>query len=297
MPLAASELILNNDGSIYHLHLHPEQIADSIITVGDPDRVPMVSKYFDKIEHKIHKREFVTHSGLIGGKKISVISTGIGTDNIDIVLNELDALVNIDLENRVIKKDLKSLNFIRIGTSGCLRPEIPVDSFLVSDYAIGLDGLLNFYKNEYSHKEISLLTSIQKSFYDAQINLGIQTQVASGSELLLDYFRHSEFFHGITVTATGFYAPQSRQLRAEAVAQNLFSVFEKVEFEDLKITNLEMETAGIYGLSKILGHHAISLSALVANRARGSFSANPEKTVETLIYKTLEIVSDKILNS
>lgn len=297
MPLAASELILNSDGSIYHLHLHPEQIADTIITVGDPDRVPMVSKYFDKIEHKIHKREFVTHSGLIGGKKISVISTGIGTDNIDIVLNELDALINIDLENRVIKKDLKSLNFIRIGTSGCLRPEIPVDSFLVSDYAIGLDGLLNFYKNEYSHKEISLLTIIQKSFYDAQINLGIQTQVASGSELLLDYFRHSEFFHGITVTATGFYAPQSRQLRAESVAQNLFSVFEKVEFEDLKITNLEMETAGIYGLSKILGHHAISLSALVANRARGSFSANPEKTVETLIYKTLEIVSDKILTS
>jgi uridine phosphorylase len=295
MPFAASELILNNDGSIYHLHLLPEQIADTIITVGDPDRVPMVSKYFDKIEYKIHKREFVTHTGFIGGKKISVISTGIGTDNIDIVLNELDALVNIDLKNRVIKDELKSLNLIRIGTSGCLRPEIAVDSFLVSDFAIGMDGLLNFYKNQNCQKELLLLNRIKNMFSDAHINFGIEFQVASASELLLGHFRHPEFYHGITVTATGFYAPQNRQLRAESSVNNLFSAFDQIHFENLKITNLEMETAGIYGLSKILNHNAISLSALVANRANGCFSSNPEKTVETLITKTLEIISDKIL--
>ena len=295
MALEASELILNKDGSVYHLHLLPEQIADTIITVGDPDRVPMVSKYFDKIEHRIHKREFVTHTGYISNKKISVISTGIGTDNIDIVLNELDALVNIDLENRVIKKDLKSLNLIRIGTSGCLRPEIPVDSFLVSDFAIGLDGLLNFYKKEYSPSESKLLDLLKNLFSESQINFGIEPYLSSAAEKYLKFFNQPEFYHGITVTATGFYAPQNRQIRAEATIKDIFSAFDSFQFENLKITNLEMETAGIFGLSKILGHKAMSISALVANRAAGVFSADAEKTVEKLINRTLEIITDKIL--
>ncbi len=290
MKIQDAELILNADGSIYHLHLQPEQIADNIITVGDPDRVERVSKYFDRVEHKVHKREFYTHTGYIGQKRLTVISTGIGTDNIDIVLNELDALANVDLNNRTVKNSLKSLNIFRIGTSGAMRADIPVDSFLVSNFGVGMDGLLNYYDRTLNQRELALNRLIHECLKENVVAIGVQPTVAEASSALISLFEKKEWYQGITLTATGFYAPQNRMIRAKPLLSDLFTKLEDISFEGLKITNLEMETAAIFGLANILGHKAISLNAILANRRSGQFSADPDKVVDKLIQETLEII-------
>jgi uridine phosphorylase len=290
MKIQDAELILNADGSIYHLHLQPEHIADNIITVGDPDRVERVSKCFDRVEHKVHKREFYTHTGYIGQKRLTVISTGIGTDNIDIVLNELDALANVDLNNRTVKNSLKSLNIFRIGTSGAMRADIPVDSFLVSNFGVGMDGLLNYYDRTLNQREQALNRLINECLKENVVAIGVQPTVAEASSALISLFEKKEWHQGITLTATGFYAPQNRMIRAKPQLSDLFTKLEDISFEGLKITNLEMETAAIFGLANILGHKAISLNAILANRRTGQFSADPDKVVDKLIQETLEII-------
>jgi uridine phosphorylase len=280
--MQASELILNPDGSIYHLHLLPEQLADTVILVGDPDRVPMVSARFDTIEHRVQKREFVTHTGRIGRRRFSVVSTGIGTDNIDIVLNELDAVANIDLKNRKVKDQLTSLRLIRIGTSGSIRKEIPVDSFLASTHGLGLDGLLHFYQKP---KTSALLSALKRQM-QPQWDFPIKPYLSQCSKSLLRKLG-TGMHQGITATNSGFYAPQGRSLRIPAKAQNYVDLLAEFEYKDLKITNLEMETAGIYALAQLMGHEAISLNAILANRASGTFSSEPNKVVERLIEHTL----------
>ena len=281
-----SELIINSDGSIYHLNLLPEHLCDTIITVGDPDRVREVSKHFDQIETQIQKREFLTHIGRIGQKKLMVISTGIGTDNIDICLNELDALANIDFQTRQIKPVQRQLTFIRIGTSGCLDKNLPLDTLLVSRFAIGLEGLLLFYQRTCSKEEEELLNQIQLFAKQHHIILPISPTIAAADADLLNQF--ADFQQGITLTATGFYAPQGRQLRATTLFKNGLELFNNFQYQGYKVSNFEMETAGIYGLANILGHKAISLNALVANRALATFSQNPQAAVEKLIIKVLE---------
>ncbi|OAD92421.1 phosphorylase [Aequorivita soesokkakensis] len=288
MEIKDSELILNPDGSIYHLNLLPHQLADTIITVGDPDRVDAVSKYFDEIEFKVHKREFKTHTGSLNGKRISVISTGIGTDNIDIVFNELDALKNIDFETRTVKKELTSLEIIRIGTSGAIQPEIEIDSFLVSEKAIGFDNLLHFYG------DTSFLEEDFSEAFVSQTNLNSKKSkpyVVSADEKLLKKFFSEKFRQGITATNVGFYGPQGRVLRLKLEDGKMNNKIQNFNFKGKKITNLEMETSGIYGMARLLGHRAISLNAILANRANGTFSKNPEKTIESLIKSTLEIIA------
>lgn len=284
MQLSPSELILNADGSIYHLNLLPEDIATTIITVGDPDRVVEVSKHFDTIDVKKGKREFLTHTGFLKGKRLSVISTGIGTDNIDIVLNELDALVNIDFESRTINKNRIRLKIIRIGTTGAIQPEIPIDSILMSTLAIGFDGLLHFYEQDYSqHKELedAFLEYTQWSVRKARPYV-VDYDESLGQQLLDNRIRL-----GFTATNTGFYGPQGRSLRIAPSQARIMSKMVRFKFNDLQITNLEMETSGIYALAKLLGHQAVSLNCILANRATGEFSSNPSKAVEELIRFTL----------
>lgn len=296
--LSESELILNPDGSIYHLNLLPEQVAKTIITVGDPDRVESVSRYFDKIECKVQKREFITHTGWIGKKRLTVISTGIGTGNIDIVFNELDALFNIDLKTRKIKKKLTSLDFIRIGTSGCLNKEIPVDSYLVSEFAVGMDNLLTYYQFKRGKEAKSIQGALDAYFIKNHSKIQSIPYVFRGNEELLTKIG-KDFIPGITLTCPGFYGPQGRQLRAANKEANLldqFVGFNKDQFKFNKkkkgpiwqITNFEMETAGIYGMANLLGHRAISFNALLANRATGNFSKKPKKVVNKLIKQVLE---------
>lgn len=279
-----SELILNDDGSIYHLHLLPEQIADTIITVGDPDRVEKVSKYFDKIEYKIQKREFVTHTGYIGNKRLTVISTGIGTDNIDIVINELDALVNIDLHTRQIKKEKKSLDIIRVGTSGTLQEDINVDSILLSSFGLGIDGLMNFYVSHNTDEEDEILLNINKA-----VELPIKPCISKGSETLLNIFKSENTQTGITISATGFYGPQGRTLRMQPKVANFIDELAKLKFNNNeRITNLEMETSAIYGMGKVLGHNCLSVNTILANRKTKEFSKNPDDSVKKVISYTLE---------
>ena len=294
--LLDAELILNPNGSIYHLNLLPEQVAKTIITVGDPERVPAVSKHFDRLDCKIQKREFVTHTGWIGKKRVTVISTGIGTGNIDIVFNELDALFNIDLKEKQIKKQLTKLNFIRIGTSGCLKKDIPIDSFLVSEFAVGMDNLLTYYKYQRNTKEQNLKKSLRHFLKKEQCSINKIPYVFQADQQLLKTMG-KEFYKGITLTCPGFYGPQGRQLRAKNKQQALLDTFDNFNQQNFsfkrqqwQITNFEMETAGIYGMSKILGHHALSFNALLANRATGKFSKQPKKTVKKLIKKILDNV-------
>ncbi|MFK8101689.1 MAG: nucleoside phosphorylase [Saprospiraceae bacterium] len=286
--IPASELIINPDGSIYHLNLRPEQLATTVITVGDPDRVSAVSKHFDRIDHQVQKREFVTHTGSYQGKQLSVISTGIGTDNIDIVFNELDALVNVDFTTRQVKTELQSLDIIRIGTSGCLQEDIPLDSFLLSSYGLGLDGLLHFYNAPHNADE----TMVHHMFMQdvgKKMSFPIRPYLAQGSQSLLKRFG-GDMLKGITVTCPGFYAPQGRQVRAEIINENYLENLVDFQYDEHRITNFEMETAGIYGLAKVLGHQAVSCNALIANRATNSFSQTPTQTVDKLI----ELVLDRI---
>ena len=283
--IQSSELILNPDGSVYHLNLLPENIAHDIIFVGDQTRVEKITQFFEKIEFSTQKREFKTQTGVYKGKRISVISTGIGPDNIDIVLNELDALVNIDLQTRVPKKNLTSLNIIRIGTSGALQANIPVDSFVISKIGLGLDNMLRSYCiNEISNVEL-------ENEFVAQTNWDIkkgQPYAVTCSSKLLEIFETTETISGITATSGGFYGPQGRVLRLPLQDTDLNKKMDDFRFDGSKITNLEMETAAIYGLSALLGHHAISLSAIVANRANGNFSENPDRTIEKLIQFVLQ---------
>ncbi len=283
--IQASELILNPDGSVYHLNLKPEHIAHDIIFVGDQNRVEKISSQFDTIEFSFQKREFKTHTGTLNGKRISVISTGIGPDNIDIVMNELDALVNIDLITRQPKTTLTSLNIVRIGTSGSLQADIPVDSFVMSKYGLGLDNMLRSYLVD----EISN-TNMEEEFinhthWDSRKG---RPYVISCSEKLEKLIESDIIHKGITATAGGFYGPQGRVLRLEIQDKKLNSKMDNFKFEGNRITNLEMETAAIYGLSKLLGHNALSLNAIIANRATGTFSEDPYKAVDELIKYTLE---------
>ncbi|GGA73400.1 phosphorylase [Flavobacterium palustre] len=283
--IAASELILNPDGSIYHLNLKPEHIARDIIFVGDQDRVEKVTAYFDSIECTIQKREFKTQTGTYKGKRITVISTGIGPDNIDIVLNELDALVNIDFETRKIKEKLTSLNIIRIGTSGSLQANIPVDSFVMSQYAIGLDNMLRSYCiDSVSNPKIET-AFIEQTNWDLQKG---KPYVVRSGETLEKQFNSTAIHKGFTATAGGFYGPQGRILRLNIQDTDLNRKMDQFEYKGLQITNLEMETAAIYGLSALLGHQAISLNAIIANRANGTFSKNPYQTIDNLIRYTLQ---------
>jgi uridine phosphorylase len=285
-----TDLILNPDGSAYHIKLLPEDVADTIITVGDADRVPQISRHFDHIECKKGKREFITHTGTIAGKRLTVISTGIGTGNVDIVLNELDALVNIDLQTRQPLASPRSLNFIRIGTSGAIQADIEVDSLLVSSAAFGLDPIMHFYMQSVKPEDEELLDTLATALpsdlkcdaYVATADQNLLTQLASGIR------------QGITMTAPGFYAPQGRMLRGELPFPGLLDSFSKFEHNGRKITNLEMETAGIYGLAETLGHRPISFNMILANRVTHQFSKDPGKTVDRYIQMLLErIVSAK----
>jgi len=282
-----SELILNPDGSIYHLHLQPEQLAQTVITVGDPDRVEKVSRLFDTIECRVQKREFVTHTGTLNGKRLSVISTGIGTDNIDIVLNELDALVNIDFEKRTEKANHTTLEIIRIGTSGCLQEDVPVDSFLVSEYGIGLDGLLNFYNLKNTDEEKALNDAFESYMNESHIP---KPYIAPCSNRLINRVGEG-MMKGITLTCPGFYAPQGRAIRLQPNTNHFIEKINQFRYKNHRLTNFEMETAGIYGLAHALGHHALSCNALLANRINHTFSKTPTKTVELLIETVLERIT------
>ncbi len=277
-----TELILNPDGSIYHLKLMPGEVGETIFLVGDPERVSEVSKHFDKVELTRHSRELVTHSGYIGTKKVSCISTGMGTDNIDIVLNELDALFNVDFETREIKSSITKLNLIRLGTSGSLQESIPVDTVLLSRFALGLDALMQYYNYTFEDRN----TQADLTLFAQKLSLSLPYFVA-GSVDLLNHF--PELLQGITATCPGFYAPQGRQIRARTnlASKKLILELNKLEItvgnERLPITNFEMETAGIYGMAKMLGHEALSVNAILANRITNKFSQNPAATVERMI--------------
>ena len=278
--LAASELVLNDDGSVYHLNLLPEDIADKIILVGDPDRVPRVSQYFDKIEVKKNKREFYTHTGTLRGERITVMSSGIGTENIDIVMNELDALVNIDLKEKEFKTEHKSLELFRLGTCGSVNPDIEVDNMLVTQNVVGLDGLLHFYSDYQFENEFSK-NFLEKFPYERIKNM---LYFSEWSEDISDYYKDAKY-HGNTATFPGFYAPQGRQLRLKALDDQFLETL-----NDLGVSNFEMETSAIYGLSKLLGHKALTVNCVIANRRRGEFSADHHTSEKMMIEWVLDRV-------
>lgn len=284
--IAESELILNERGAIYHINLTPDELADTVITVGDPDRVAVVSKEFDSIEVKRQHREFIAHTGYVGKKRITVISTGIGPDNIDIVVNELDALKNIDLNTRTIKSELSSLNIIRLGTSGSLQEDIPVDSLVAGTHGLGLDNLLNFYRLQINDEEKQML---QHFVTHTQLTGNIQPYLISSSASILKHFV-TGFHHGITVTCPGFYGPQGRILRLGISNPSLVDNLSSFQFGNHRISNFEMETSAIYGLGKLLGHHCLSVNVIVANRVRKEFSKDGGKAVENLIQQSLGII-------
>ncbi|WP_026998735.1 nucleoside phosphorylase [Eisenibacter elegans] len=284
-PIPDSELIINPDGSIYHLHLRPEELANTIITVGDPDRVSMVSQYFDRIEVKQQKREFVTHTGYIGSKRLTVISSGIGTDNVEILLTELDALANIDFETRQVKTRPQALDIIRIGTSGTLRADIPLDTLLASVYGLGLDTLMSFYPLAPEQQQAGVAESFQQA-----LRLPFRPYCVAGDASLRQQLA-ADLYQGNTLTAPGFYAPQGRYLRLHGQHQTYLETIQRFKHQDFELHNFEMETAGYYALAKLLGHRMLSLNAIVANRAQGQFSVNPLKTVDRLIQQTLERLS------
>jgi len=289
MPIKNSELILNPDGSVYHLNLKPENISDTIIFVGDQDRVQKITQHFDSIEFSTQKREFKTQTGYYKDKRLTVLSTGIGPDNIDIVLNELDALVNIDLETRQPKTELSSLNIIRIGTSGSLHKDIPVDAFVLSTYGLDINGMMHFYQLEgITNPEVED-AFIKHTNWDKNKARPI---IISNSEYLEKHFESDKTFKGMTGTAGGFYGPQGRVLRLALQDADLNSKLDNFSYKDFRITNFEMETAAIYGLSKLLGHEALSLNAIIANRATGEFSKDSKKVIENLIQYAL----DRIVN-
>ena len=283
--IKSSELILNPDGSVYHLNLKPEHIASDIIFVGDPERVSKITKHFETVEFSTQKREFKTETGIYKGKRITVQSTGIGPDNIDIVMNELDALVNIDLNTRELKPNHTALNIVRIGTSGSLQADIPVDSWVMSKYAIGLDNMLRSYLiEEYSDSELED-AFISHTNWDTRKG---RPTVVSCNETLENKIYSEKFYKGFTGTVGGFYGPQGRVVRLNIQDPELNHKMDTFNYNGTRMTNLEMETSAIYGLGKLLGHNCLSLNAIIANRAVGEFSSNPEKTVNELIAYTLD---------
>ena len=288
--IAESELIINSRGAIYHLDVRPEELAQNIITVGDQDRVKEVSKHFDTIEVKRQHREFITHTGLIGNKRISVVSTGIGPDNIDIVLNELDALVNIDFESRTINPELKQLNIIRLGTSGSLQADIPVDSFVASTHGLGIDNLMNFYLHENNEEERQIIHAF---ITQTQLHSKFSPYIAGASGALIRHFVDG-YHQGITVTCPGFYGPQGRILRLGISNPHLIDRLTDFNFGNHRISNFEMETSAIYGLGNALKHHCLSLNAIVANRVQKTFSSDGGALVNKLIIKSLAIMADKL---
>lgn len=284
--IAESELIINSRGAIYHLDLLPEELADTVITVGDPGRVELVSRHFDNIDYKGSHREFVSHTGHIGDKRITCTSTGIGPDNIDIVLNELDALKNIDFETRTIKEQHTPLTIIRLGTSGSLQGDIPVDSLVAGTHGLGLDNLLNYYKFESNDEEQQLMNHF---IAHTQLSGKIQPYIASCSSNIIKHFVDG-FHQGITVTCPGFYGPQGRILRLPISNPFLVDNLTSFSFGNHRISNFEMETSAIYGLGKLLGHHCLSVNVIVANRVRKEFSKDSVAAVANLIETCLEII-------
>ena len=283
--IKASELILNPDGSVYHLNARPENIAQDIIFVGDQDRVEKITQYFDTVTFRTQKREFKTQTGTYKGKELTVISTGIGPDNIDIVMNELDALHNIDFETRKPKKELTKLHIIRVGTSGSLQKNIPVDSIVISTAGLGMDNMLRSYKME----DVCNIKMEDAFIKHTQWNLDKgRPYVIECSEMLKKHFDSEDIHKGITATSGGFYGPQGRVLRLQLEDDKLNDTLSSFEFKNQKLTNLEMETAAIYGLASLLSHDALSMNAIVANRANGTFSEDPYKAIDSLIQYTLE---------
>lgn len=282
--IAPSELVLNKDNSVYHLNLHPYQIANDIIVVGDPGRVELISNYFDEIEHIVANREILTHTGTLNGKRISVMSTGMGTDNIDIVLNELDALVNIDLGNRTIKEKHTSLNIVRIGTSGALQSDIPVNSFVASSYGLGLDGLMNYYQYKKTIEE----DEMREAFYNqtGYLKEFAQPYFIKASDSLFNLLS-SGCFTGITATAGGFYGPQGRVLRIPLKEKDINAQLNSFAFSNNRIVNFEMETSALYGLSRALGHNACTVCVVVANRFTNEFSEDYKPAMQKLIQQVL----------
>jgi uridine phosphorylase len=281
--ISEADLILNTDGSIYHLNLLPEDISDTIITVGDPERVADVSKYFDSIEVIKGRREFITHTGYLGNKRVTVVSTGIGTDNIDIVLNELDALVNIDFATRTVKEVLTSLKIVRIGTSGAIQKDIPMGTILASSFALGLDALMRYYKPMQTAVESKLLERFRNHSLDFKDLNPYLTAADPGVMAVVG----KDLPQGITVTAPGFYAPQGRKVRAINSIPDLIPLLNSFQHDGIRLTNLEMETAGIYALSRILGHRALSINAILASRVDFMFSKDPSQIVEQAIKLVL----------
>ncbi len=284
-PIEASELIVTPAGAIYHLNLLPEQLANDIIVVGDQGRVAEISKHFDRVEHRVENREFVTHTGTYRGKRISAVSTGIGTDNIDIVLNELDALVNIDLKTKLIKPEKTRLHIVRLGTSGALQEDIPVDEFVVSSHAVGFDGVLSFYEPQYEPEELELEKAFRsQTQWPASFN---PPYFVKGSETLIA--RIGEGMHkGITATANGFYGPQGRVLRLPLARPDLNEALRRFHHNSHRICNYEMETSALYGLGSLLGHHTATVCAIIANRYRKAYSADYHLAVSRLIEIVLQ---------
>ena len=282
--LKPSELILNADGSIYHVKLLPEQLAHKVILVGDPQRVPVISKYFDKIEFRGENREIVTHTGYLGRHRLTVMSTGMGPDNIDIVMNELDALVNIDLKNRVVRPEHKSLEIVRLGTSGSLQADIPVDSFAMGTHGLGMDGLLHFYR----HGAIDE-TEICKAFteHTSWPPTFAKPYVVKGSESLARKVGEG-LYHGITITAQGFYGPQGRALRLAPAYPGLNAKISSFRYGQHRIINFEMETSALYALGKLMGHETLTVCTILANRINDTYSKDPKKTITGLIELLLE---------
>jgi uridine phosphorylase len=282
-----SELIINSRGAIYHLDLRPEELANTVITVGDPGRVPEVSKFFDRIEFRCQHREFITHTGFLGNKRISVVSTGIGPDNIDIVMNELDAVVNVDFDTRLVKTHHTPLQIFRLGTSGSLQEDIPVDSMVAGTHGLGLDNLLHFYRPDNHEEERCIL---QAFITHTQLAPPFSLPYIAGASATLHRHFASDYHHGITVTCPGFYGPQGRVIRMGLARPDLVNLFQDFRFGPHRISNFEMETSAIYGMGKILGHQCLSLNVIVANRIKKEFSKDGKAAVERLIEKSLGII-------
>ena len=282
--IAESELILNPNGSIYHLALQPDELAPTVITVGDPDRVARVSRHFDRVDVIRQKREFVIHTGELNGYRLTVLSTGIGTDNIDIVFNELDALVNVDFATRTIRPDHRALRVVRIGTSGALQPDLPVGTLLATRHAVGLDTLMQFYPLLMTAEETTVAGATQEA-----LRLDFRPYCVAGAENLRQLIVGTDgaVAEGNTLTCPGFYGPQGRAIRLHGRDSNLVERFADFRLGDFRFTNFEMETAGLYALGRLLGHEVLSLNALVANRATGHFHPNPDAPVDALIERTL----------
>jgi len=286
--IGASELIINDRGAIYHLNVRPEEIADTIITVGDPERVASVSKYFDRVEHKLAHREFITHTGTIGQKRISVLSTGIGPDNIDIVLNEIDALANINFDTRTINDQKKSVSIIRMGTCGSLQGEVGVNELVAGTHGLGIDNVLHFYERENNEEEKAILAA-----FDDHTKISahkIQPYIATASAGLLKHFTEG-YSHGITVTCPGFYGPQGRILRLPLKMPNLVDQMTSFRYGQHRIANFEMETSAIYGLCNLLGHQCLSINVIIANRVKKEYSKDMGKAVDHMIQKSLGIIA------